>query len=106
MVFHEYSDFGVPATILAQLSASNRLCRRSAISTHSVLINPAESHEKLAQLRRCWRIEQHIEDDLPPLAEVLPSVYNKYPVRLSRLHPCASWGQEMHDLWRFDVKDL
>ncbi len=45
------------------------------------LLTPAESHEKLAQLvAMLAQFEQHIEDD-SPLAEVLPSVYNKYPVR-------------------------
>ncbi|MGQ7148657.1 hypothetical protein ACUOA8_61275, partial [Escherichia sp. SS-MK2] len=52
------------------------------------------SHEKLAQLvAMLAQFEQHIEDD-SPLVEVLPSVYNKYPVRyrdytlrqLSQLH--------------------
>ncbi|WP_414105262.1 ornithine decarboxylase [Escherichia albertii] len=64
----EYSDFGVPATILAQF-------------------------------------EQHIEDD-SPLAEVLPGVYNKYPVRY-RDYTLRQLCQEMHDLYvSFDVKDL
>lgn len=73
---------------------------------HSVLINSAESHEKLAQLvAMLAQFEQHIEDD-SPLAEVLPSVYNKYPVRY-RDYTLRQLCQEMHDLYvSFDVKDL
>ncbi len=45
------------------------------------LLTPAESHEKLAQLvAMLAQFEQHIEV-ASPLVEVLPSVYNKYPVR-------------------------
>lgn len=70
------------------------------------LLTPAESHEKLAQLvAMLAQFEQHIEDD-SPLAEVLPSVYNKYPVRY-RDYTLRQLCQEMHDLYvSFDVKDL
>lgn len=70
------------------------------------LLTPAESHEKLAQLvAMLAQFEQHIEDD-SPLAEVLPSVYNKYPVRY-RDYTLRQLCQEMHDLYvGFDVKDL
>lgn len=73
---------------------------------HSVLLTPAESHEKLAQLvAMLAQFEQHIEDD-SPLVEVLPSVYNKYPVRY-RDYTLRQLCQEMHDLYvSFDVKDL
>ncbi|HDD9486314.1 TPA: hypothetical protein PBR34_004510 [Escherichia coli] len=44
--------------------------------------------------------------DSSPLAEVLPSVYNKYPVRY-RDYTLRQLCQEMHDLYvSFDVKDL
>ena len=70
------------------------------------LLTPAESHEKLAQLvAMLAQFEQHIEDD-SPLVEVLPSVYNKYPVRY-RDYTLRQLCQEMHDLYvSFDVKDL
>ena len=70
------------------------------------LLTPAESHERLAQLvAMLAQFEQHIEDD-SPLAEVLPSVYNKYPVRY-RDYTLRQLCQEMHDLYvSFDVKDL
>lgn len=59
------------------------------------LLTPAESHEKLAQLvAMLAQFEQHIEDD-SPLAEVLPSVYNKYPVRY-RDYTLRQLCQEMH----------
>lgn len=45
------------------------------------LLTPAESAEKMAQLvAMLGQFEQHIEADTP-LADVLPTIYNKYPVR-------------------------
>ena len=73
---------------------------------HSVLINsggkPREAGTTGGDVAQ---FEQHIEDD-SPLAEVLPSVYNKYPVRY-RDYTLRQLCQEMHDLYvSFDVKDL
>ena len=51
------------------------------------------------------QFEQHIEDDTP-LADVLPTIYQKYPVRY-RDYTLRQLCQEMHDLYvSFDVKDL
>jgi len=51
------------------------------------------------------QFEQHIEDDTP-LADVLPTIFNKYPVRY-RDYTLRELCQEMHDLYvSFDVKDL
>jgi ornithine decarboxylase len=45
------------------------------------LLTPAESAEKMARLvAMLAQFEQHIEADTP-LADVLPTIYNKYPVR-------------------------
>ncbi len=43
------------------------------------------------------QFEQHIEAD-SPLAEVLPTIYNKYPVRY-RDYTIRQLCQEMHDLY-------
>ncbi len=51
------------------------------------------------------QFEQHIEADTP-LADVLPTIYNKYPVRY-RDYTLRELCQEMHDLYvSFDVKSL
>ncbi|STS93205.1 ornithine decarboxylase [Klebsiella variicola] len=51
------------------------------------------------------QFEQHIESDTP-LADVLPTIYNKYPVRY-RDYTLRELCQEMHDLYvSFDVKSL
>ena len=103
----EYSDFGVPATILAHYLRENGIVpEKCDLNSILFLLTPAESHEKLAQLvAMLAQFEQHIEDD-SLLAEVLPSVYNKYPVRY-RDYTLRQLCQEMHDLYvSFDVKDL
>lgn len=103
----EYSDFGVPATILAHYLRENGIVpEKCDLNSILFLLTPAESHEKLAQLvAMLAQFEQHIEDD-SSLAEVLPSVYNKYPVRY-RDYTLRQLCQEMHDLYvSFDVKDL
>jgi ornithine decarboxylase len=70
------------------------------------LLTPAESAEKLAQLvAMLAQFEQHIESDTP-LADVLPTIFNKYPVRY-RDYTIRELCQEMHNLYvSFDVKDL
>lgn len=70
------------------------------------LLTPAESAEKMAQLvAMLGQFEQHIEADTP-LADVLPTIYNKYPVRY-RDYTLRELCREMHDLYvSFDVKSL
>ncbi|WP_445947699.1 Orn/Lys/Arg family decarboxylase, partial [Shigella sonnei] len=95
------------ATILAHYLRENGIVpEKCDLNSILFLLTPAESHEKLAQLvAMLAQFEQHIEDD-SPLAEVLPSVYNKYPVRY-RDYTLRQLCQEMHDLYvSFDVKDL
>ncbi len=86
----EYSDFGVPATILAHYLRENGIVpEKCDLNSILFLLTPAESHEKLAQLvAMLAQFEQHIEDD-SPLVEVLPSVYNNIP-RAIATTPCAS----------------
>ncbi|WP_426445927.1 ornithine decarboxylase [Siccibacter colletis] len=103
----EYADFGVPAAILANYLRENGVVpEKSDLNSILFLLTPAESPEKIAQLvAMLAQFEQHIEDDTP-LADVLPTIYNKYPVRYKG-YTLRQLCQEMHDLYvSFDVKDL
>ena len=103
----EYTDFGIPATILAHYLRENGIVpEKCDLNSILFLLTPAESSEKLAQLvAMLGQFEQHIEDDTP-LADVLPTIFQKYPVRY-RGYTLRQLCQEMHDLYvSFDVKDL
>ncbi|HDR2703862.1 TPA: ornithine decarboxylase [Enterobacter roggenkampii] len=103
----EYTDFGIPATILAHYLRENGIVpEKCDLNSTLFLLTPAESSEKLAQLvAMLGQFEQHIEDDTP-LADVLPTIFQKYPVRY-RDYTLRQLCQEMHDLYvSFDVKDL
>ncbi|WP_318390547.1 ornithine decarboxylase [Enterobacter sp.] len=102
-----YTDFGIPATILAHYLRENGIVpEKCDLNSILFLLTPAESAEKMAQLvAMLAQFEQHIEDDTP-LADVLPTIFNKYPVRY-RDYTLRELCQEMHDLYvSFDVKDL
>ncbi|HDT5221948.1 TPA: ornithine decarboxylase [Enterobacter roggenkampii] len=103
----EYTDFGIPATILAHYLRENGIVpEKCDLNSILFLLTPAESSDKLAQLvAMLGQFEQHIEDDTP-LADVLPTIFQKYPVRY-RDYTLRQLCQEMHDLYvSFDVKDL
>ncbi|WHP32186.1 ornithine decarboxylase [Trabulsiella odontotermitis] len=103
----EYTDFGIPATILANYLRENGIVpEKCDLNSILFLLTPAESPEKLAQLvAMLAQFEQHIEDDTP-LSVVLPTIYHKYPVRY-RDYTLRQLCQEMHDLYvSFAVKDL
>lgn len=103
----EYTDFGIPATILTHYLRENGIVpEKCDLNSILFLLTPAESSEKLAQLvAMLGQFEQHIEDDTP-LADVLPTIFQKYPVRY-RDYTLRQLCQEMHDLYvSFDVKDL
>ena len=103
----EYTDFGIPATILAHYLRENGIVpEKCDLNSILFLLTPAESAEKMAQLvAMLGQFEQHIEDDTP-LANVLPTIFNKYPVRY-RDYTLRQLCQEMHDLYvSFNVKDL
>ena len=103
----EYTDFGIPATILAHyLREKGIVPEKCDLNSILFLLTPAESAEKMAQLvAMLGQFEQHIEDDTP-LADVLPTIWNKDPVRY-RDYTLRQLCQEMHDLYvSFDVKDL
>ena len=99
--------FRIPATILAHYLRENGIVpEKCDLNSILFLLTPAESSEKLAQLvAMLGQFEQHIEDDTP-LADVLPTIFQKYPVRY-RDYTLRQLCQEMHDLYvSFDVKDL
>ncbi|EGT4321120.1 ornithine decarboxylase [Cronobacter sakazakii] len=103
----EYSDFGVPAAILANYLRENGIVPEKAdLNSILFLLTPAESAQKMAHLvAMLARFEQHIEDDTP-LADVLPTICQKYPVRYKGYTLCQLC-QEMHNLYMsFDVKAL
>lgn len=103
----DYTEFGIPATILAHYLRENGIVpEKCDLNSILFLLTPAESAEKLTRLvAMLAQFEQHIEAD-SPLAEVLPTIYNKYPVRY-RDYTIRQLCQEMHDLYvSFDVKDL
>ncbi|ELX2479544.1 ornithine decarboxylase [Salmonella enterica] len=102
-----YTDFGIPATILAHYLRENGIVpEKCDLNSILFLLTPAESEEKLARLvAMLAQFERHIEDDTP-LADVLPTVFQKYPVRY-RDYTLRELCQEMHNLYvSFDVKDL
>ncbi|EAM5122719.1 ornithine decarboxylase [Salmonella enterica] len=102
-----YTDFGIPATILAHYLRENGIVpEKCDLNLILFLLTPAESEEKLARLvAMLAQFERHIEDDMP-LADVLPTVFQKYPVRY-RDYTLRELCQEMHDLYvSLDVKDL
>ena len=102
-----YTAFGIPATILAHYLRENGIVpEKCDLNSILFLLTPAESSEKLAQLvAMLGQFEQHIEDDTP-LADVLPTIYQKYPVRY-RDYTIRQLCQEMHDLYvSCNVKDL
>lgn len=103
----QYTDFGIPATILAHYLRENGIVpEKCDLNSILFLLTPAESADKMAQLvAMLGQFEQHIEDDTP-LADVLPTIWQKYPVRY-RDYTLRQLCQEMHDLYvSFDVKDL
>ncbi|ROW62405.1 ornithine decarboxylase [Cronobacter malonaticus] len=103
----EYSDFGVPAAILANYLRENGIVPEKAdLNSILFLLTPAESAQKMAHLvAMLARFEQHIEDDTP-LADVLPTICQKYPVRYKG-YTLRLLCQEMHNLYvSFDVKAL
>ncbi|PUK43635.1 ornithine decarboxylase [Salmonella enterica subsp. enterica serovar Dublin] len=94
-------------TILAHYLRENGIVpEKCDLNSILFLLTPAESEEKLARLvAMLAQFERHIEDDTP-LADVLPTVFQKYPVRY-RDYTLRELCQEMHNLYvSFDVKDL
>jgi ornithine decarboxylase len=101
----EYTDFGIPATILAHYLRENGIVpEKCDLNSILFLLTPAESSRSWRSWWRCWDSEQHIEDDTP-LADVLPTIFRN--TRCATGITLRQLCQEMHDLYvSFDVKDL
>ena len=103
----EYSDFGIPATILANYLRENGIVpEKCDLYSILFLLTPAESPEKMANLvAMLAQFEQHVKEDAP-LAEVLPTIYRKNAQRYAG-YTLRRLCQEMHDLYvSHNVKDL
>ncbi|MGQ3904488.1 ornithine decarboxylase [Mixta calida] len=103
----EYSEFGVPAAILANFLRENGIVpEKSDLNSILFLLTPAESAAKMAHLvAMLVRFEQHIEAD-SPMSQVLPVLYSKHEARY-RGYGLRRLCQEMHDLYvGYGVKDL
>lgn len=103
----EYSDFGIPATILANYLRENGIVpEKCDLNSILFLLTPAESPEKMANLvAMLAQFEQHVKEDAP-LAEVLPTIYRKNAERYAG-YTLRRLCQEMHDLYvSHNVKDL
>jgi len=103
----EYSEFGIPATILANYLRENGIVpEKCDLNSILFLLTPAESPEKMANLvAMLAQFEQHVKEDAP-LAEVLPTLYRKNAGRYAG-YTLRRLCQEMHDLYvSHNVKDL
>ncbi|MBG6247138.1 MAG: hypothetical protein EKD82_03145 [Candidatus Symbiopectobacterium sp. PLON1] len=95
----EYTDFGIPATILANyLREHGIIPEKSDLNSILFLLTPAEDSTKLAHLVEALvRFEALIARDAP-LSEVLPNLYHKYEQRYSD-YTLRQLCQEMHDFY-------
>jgi len=103
----EYSEFGIPATILAHYLRENGIVpEKCDLNSILFLLTPAETPQKMAHLvEMLAQFEQHVADDAL-LEEVLPTVYRKYQQRYQG-YTLRRLCQEMHDLYvSYQVKDL
>lgn len=103
----DYTDFGIPATILANYLRENGIVpEKCDLNSILFLLTPAETPEKMANLvAMLAQFEQHVKEDAP-LAEVLPTIYRKNAQRYAG-YTLRRLCQEMHDLYvSHDVKGL
>ncbi|ARU93011.1 ornithine decarboxylase [Tatumella citrea] len=103
----EYSNFGIPATILAHYLRENGIVpEKCDLNSILFLMTPAESADKMAKLvAKLAQFEQHVEEDAL-LEEVLPTIYRKYEHRYKG-YTLRQLCQEMHTLYvSYQVKDL
>jgi len=103
----KYTDFGIPATILANYLRENGIVpEKCDLNSILFLLTPAETPAKMQQLvAEIARFERYIEEDAL-LSEVLPTVYRKNEDRY-RDYTIRQLCQEMHNLYvSFDVKEL
>ncbi|MCW2486856.1 ornithine decarboxylase [Candidatus Symbiopectobacterium sp. NZEC127] len=95
----EYTDFGIPATILANyLREHGIIPEKSDLNSILFLLTPAEDSAKLSHLVEALvRFETLIARDAP-LSEVLPNLYHKYEQRYSG-YTLRQLCQEMHNFY-------
>lgn len=93
-----YTDFGIPATILACYLRENSIVpEKSDLNSILFLLTPAESTAKMARLvTMLAQFEYHVENDTP-LIDVLPNIYHQYPLRYKG-YTLRQLCQEMHNL--------
>lgn len=96
----EYSDFGIPATLLANFLRENGVVpEKCDLNSILFLLTPAEDMAKLRQLVALLnRFEQFVMADAP-LSSVLPNLYQAHQSRYEgyRLRQLC---QEIHDMYR------
>ena len=103
----EYTDFGIPATILANFLRENGVIpEKSDLNSILFLMTPAEDHAKMAHLvTQIARFEQFIDQDAP-VEEVLPMLYQANAERYKG-YTIRQLCQEMHDFYKaLNVKEL
>lgn len=103
----DYTDFGIPAAILANYLRENGIVpEKCDLNSILFLLTPAEDMAKMQHLvALIARFEKHIEQD-SLLCDVLPAVYQSHPLRY-RDYTLRQLCQEMHDLYvSYDVKTL
>ena len=102
-----YSDFGIPATILANYLRENGIVpEKCDLNSILFLLTPAEDIAKMQHLvALIARFEKHIEQD-SLISDVLPAVYKNNQQRYEN-YTLRQLCQEMHDLYvSYDVKEL
>lgn len=103
----EYTEFGIPATILANFLRENGIIpEKCDLNSILFLMTPAEDMAKMQHLiAQIARFERYVADDAP-LSEVLPNVYRSNEARY-RGYTIRQLCQEMHNLYvSYDVKQL
>lgn len=103
----DYTDFGIPATILANFLRENGVIpEKSDLNSILFLMTPAEDHAKMAHLiTQIARFEAYIDQDAP-LEEVLPMLYQANATRYKG-YSIRQLCQEMHDFYKaLNVKEL
>jgi ornithine decarboxylase len=95
-----YSDFGVPAAILAGYLRDHRIIpEKNDFNSILFLLTPAESREKMERLvDRLVRFEELILSDAP-VSEVLPELYAEHAERY-RGYGIRGLCGEMHNFYR------
>ena len=103
----KYTEFGIPATILANfLRENNIIPEKCDLNSILLLMTPAEDMAKMQHLvSQISRFEKLVDEDAP-LSEVLPNVYNANKARYKD-YTIRQLCQEMHNLYvSHDVKQL